>query len=719
MRHRKYNKVFHFNNNLTLSSVNDTTIKASNIKTDGDITINTGNNLIIATASENHLHSIETNNKGNYFFKNGQYGSYNTKIINTEITSNASSDNVNSNLTFNIGNIAVVEYNKASKTSDDNASNIINIANVTTANTNTNNNTNTTYTTNTNTTKTGLNNSILYGDFSQNSKLAYLNKLDSSITLYNPVEEINKSWNQTTRGLTGAGQAVVAITTTALTMGTMSGVGAAAGSAAGGGASGAATAAGASATAAASIGTVAASATNAATIAALSSVASQASISAINNQGRLNKVAKDITSKEALKNTAIAAVGAGIAAGATKLIYPTNISTANANWAQRVGTNLETSFTEVATQTVASTAAQSAINGDSFTEALKNQGKNVLIYTVAKVAANEIGAAYHPTDGSAGIGKPLQLTLHAGLGAAIAAATKNDVVSGAIAGVVGEQVAETANKHGGFNQQTSIQLANLAGGISSVTYGGLTNQSDDEMAKNAWEGSRISGNAARENALFYRAGTNSNPKDVDKEFIKAMEDSTGEKVVVLSNILKNTDESRIARGKELATTIRNYQLENPNEPIILVGHSHGGNVIKDATNFDLGGKKINTVVFLGTPHRVEYQLNQDTLSVGATVLNVYDKGDWVQRFGFIDSAISYPFGNNGHLANQQLIGATNIEIFQTEKMNNWDWKTGIITTTTPSIGWLDSHTNLDSKEIWNTHVIPNLPSINPVNRQGP
>jgi hypothetical protein len=41
--------------------------------------------------------------------------------------------------------------------------------------------------------------------------------------------------------------------------------------------------------------------------------------------------------------------------------------------------------------------------------------------------------------------------------------------------------AELANENGA-DVATSIQLANLAGAISSVTFGGLTNQSDEEMA---------------------------------------------------------------------------------------------------------------------------------------------------------------------------------------------------------------------------------------------
>jgi hypothetical protein len=184
----------------------------------------------------------------------------------------------------------------------------------------------------------------------------------------------------------------------------------------------------------------------------------------------------------------------------------------NASALERIGNNLKNSFQEVAINTVASSASQSAINGDSFSDSLKAQGKNVLIYTLAKVGANEIGRAYHGTttlDANGNvisktpptIGKSEQLLLHAGLGAITSSLTGNDAMSGAIAGVAGELTAELANENGA-DIATSIQLANLAGAISSIIYGGLTNQSDDEMAKNAWEGSRIAGNAGANNAVL-------------------------------------------------------------------------------------------------------------------------------------------------------------------------------------------------------------------------
>jgi hypothetical protein len=179
----------------------------------------------------------------------------------------------------------------------------------------------------------------------------------------------------------------------------------------------------------------------------------------------------------------------------------------NASPLERIGTNLQNSFQEVAINTVASSASQSAINGDSFSDSLKAQGENVLIYTMAKVGANEIGRAYHGTTTLDANGNVIAKTpptignLHAGLGAITSSLTKNDAMSGAIAGVAGELTAELANENGA-DVATSIQLANLAGAISSITYGGLTNQSDDQMANNAWEGSRIGGNAGANNAVL-------------------------------------------------------------------------------------------------------------------------------------------------------------------------------------------------------------------------
>lgn len=459
--------------------MNDATLQAAKINAGGDININVVNNLGIATATEVHKTSYSLKDKGNYFFKNGESGNYNTEVVNTEITSNTNAD-VNSNLAFNVGNAAIVQYSK----NDVDNSNIV--------------------------TRTGLDGSVLYGDFSNNEKLSYVEKLDASKTFYNSVEEVSKSWDQTTRGLTSTGQAVVAITATAGTAGAM--------------------------------GPVNGSVGKAALVAGTATAASTASVavinSAINADGDIFKQLKTIfkdtldttTSKESVKNMVISASAASLTTGLTNIADGGSFTTpanntvtttpTTTNTLERVSTNLQNSFQEVATQTVVSTAVQSGINGDSFVDSLEDQAKNVVIYTVAKVAANEIGRAAHGSattltdsngnlltniDGTvmttAQIDKVTQLAFHAGLGAVTAKLTGNDASSGAIAGVVGELTAEGATE-AGLDESVAINLSKLTGAVTSSTYGNLTNQSDEQIANNVWEGSRIASNAAENNALY-------------------------------------------------------------------------------------------------------------------------------------------------------------------------------------------------------------------------
>ncbi|NBX53405.1 MAG: hypothetical protein EBT63_07150, partial [Proteobacteria bacterium] len=377
-----------FGKNLNLTSINDTNIQSSNLATgtkniigQKDLNITTGGNLLLTSATETHQVSYDLKDKGNYFFKNGQSGNYNTAVINTEIDT----ANGEGNLNLNVGNSILTSYKQGSR------------------------------------------------EDTSNQKLAYLNQLDPAITTYNSIEETHKSWDQTVSGLTSAGQAVVAITATALTMGAMD--------------------------------PVSGSWVQGALVAGTSATASTASVSAINSAmnangdifKQLKTISKDTwdntTSRESVKNIIIASVSAGIATGLTNIVGGGTFTTpatnsankiaSNTNTLERVSTNLKTSFQEISTQTLASTATQSAINGDSFIESLKNQSKNVLIYTLAKVGANEIGRAYHGTttptiltdsngntltnlDGnimtttsSPLIDKPTQLLLHATLGCAV------------------------------------------------------------------------------------------------------------------------------------------------------------------------------------------------------------------------------------------------------------------------------------------------------------
>ncbi len=112
----------------------------------------------------------------------------------------------------------------------------------------------------------------------------------------------------------------------------------------------------------------------------------------------LKTISKDswdsTTSKESVKNIAIAAAAGGLAVGLTNFANTGSFTSAvnnagavssNAGTLERVSSNLRSSFQDVAINTISSSAAQGAINGDSFIDAFKNQGQNILIYTIARI----------------------------------------------------------------------------------------------------------------------------------------------------------------------------------------------------------------------------------------------------------------------------------------------------------------------------------------------
>ena len=166
---------------------------------------------------------------------------------------------------------------------------------------------------------------------------------------------------------------------------------------------------------------------------------------------------------------------------------------------------------ESAISTVSSTAAQSAVNGESFSDTIKNQGTNILVGAISNVGAKHIGMNYK-TSAQTGVDKAIQLTSHAALGAGVSALTGNDALSGAVSGVVGEVSAEYIKNRlypdqdisSLTNQQKANikELAGLAGGLSAIAVGSTTGLEDKEIADNIFSGSRIGKNAAENNALL-------------------------------------------------------------------------------------------------------------------------------------------------------------------------------------------------------------------------
>ena len=169
--------------------------------------------------------------------------------------------------------------------------------------------------------------------------------------------------------------------------------------------------------------------------------------------------------------------------------------------------NLATALADSAVSHVSSTAVQSSINGDSFSEALESQGSNILIGAVGNLGAQEIGSAFK----SGNISRAKQLTLHSALGCGTALAGGGDCASGALSGVSGELAGEyvkdtlypgqTPSSLTGQQKTVIKELGGLAGGLSAIFTGNAVGLSDGEVADNIFSGQRIGKNAAENNAL--------------------------------------------------------------------------------------------------------------------------------------------------------------------------------------------------------------------------
>jgi filamentous hemagglutinin len=638
--------------NLYLTSGDDILLQAGKLNAADNIKITTGDDLILANATNSRFSQSKTKEKGTFAFKNSDVGGIATTILNSEINTNSNNDSTGS-LTLNVGGKALVQYN--SKDWDRTSNNAPTATNLT-----------------------------------------YLKSLKDQIAetkiIFDPQAEMQKNWDELNRGLTSTGQVLIAIAAAAVAVGT-GGIGT--------GVSGAMMTAGA--TAAATTATV--SATNA-------SMNNDESLSrSLDDVGKT--IFKDTTSKDSFSNIALSAAAAGITKGvmqASELNSATASSSASTG--QRIATNSAISAGRIGINVAAYTVANSAINGVSLTDSFKDQDAKLLVaQLLGEVGAKEIGRAAHTNK----ISQSEQLALHGALGCALSAGAGGGCASGAAAGVTSEYLANKAYTNGA-NSGQAIGIGQASGAVMALLISAAQGRDDEKMVKDTSLGNFVGGNAVVNNLTLYEPGTVSDPNKVDKEFIKAMEETFGEKVIILPEDLENTNESRVFQGKLLADAIKNYVLK-PNEPINLVGHSHGGNVIKEATNSDLGGKKIDTVIFLGTPHRSDYQFAFGSVAKNAKLINLYDVNDGMQSRGglsmdgelvtsFVKGIGSYI---NGSTSSEKVIsGFSNIQIEQTTKHEIWDWKTGVINSYEIPFGPIQSHVNLDTASVWNQHVKPEL-----------
>ncbi len=195
-------------------------------------------------------------------------------------------------------------------------------------------------------------------------------------------------------------------------------------------------------------------------------------------------------------------------------------------------------------------------------------------------------------------------------------------------------------------------------------------------------------------------GTYSSPKDANKDFIKALSKTYNEKAYQFDwsgkvgtsggNGADNKRKSRKNAALRLTKIVKNHKFKK-NEKLNIVGHSHGGNVIKDFTQFYNGNKKIDNVTFMGTPVRSDHSIDYSKFEDNAKIINVYDSSDIVQKLGGFD--------NEGRSFAVQTIKNNNLKNIKVETPN-----TGIIIYPTSILNiykqLIQDHSNLDSKEVW-------------------
>ncbi|GDX36250.1 hypothetical protein LBMAG18_07610 [Alphaproteobacteria bacterium] len=528
-----------FGKNLSLISANDITIfgskisdslnqlnyqklQTSSLANEGSLEIKPVNNLIISAVYQNNISQYTDKGKGNYFLKNGNSGYNSSKVINSEINLTSSS------LDIDVGGKIYSSFAKE--------------------------------------------------DYIDDNNLNYLKKFDPKITEHNFLENINHEYDKTSRGLTKAGSAVVSITVSAITANFLSGfqlIGSASSSSSSSAFSSATLSASSSNTSLTMTLSTSTSSTmssgfsttlsssalsntamasgsllnnalnssmiqstilsasqsglskiaisqalihgiNTATIAGISALASQASISTINNQGRSSQVAKNLTQSQSLKNLAITTLSAGISGTLSQLYQPSVII-------NNLKDNLNKLLVQTAIEGSSSLIAQAIITPENLIRNGSEQFKNSLVLGLAKIAANEIGQAYHhqlsPLRDSNGqyltnldgtilvsnsISKFEQLMLHASLGCLAGISLNNNcqtLASSAIVGeLIGEQYRLMVEKKLVSSHVASL-TPQLSGAINAIALNNLFQEDDDKLLRNINSSSIIAQNVAKENAL--------------------------------------------------------------------------------------------------------------------------------------------------------------------------------------------------------------------------
>ncbi|MDO4763642.1 MAG: DUF2974 domain-containing protein, partial [Flavobacteriaceae bacterium] len=170
---------------------------------------------------------------------------------------------------------------------------------------------------------------------------------------------------------------------------------------------------------------------------------------------------------------------------------------------------------------------------------------------------------------------------------------------------------------------------------------------------------------------YFTHGTWSDPDTFkDKQGLRnatyrAFGNKEGENLITWNGY--NIASDRKLAAKKVVREILRTMSSDINEPITLVGHSHGGNVNIEALNMmvempEFKGRQLNLMT-INTPVRDDYQLSEKA-QARINHINVYDVGDEVQKNGGnsikISDGKSFLTGEFG-VAGQIFKNAINIE----------------------------------------------------------
>ncbi len=182
--------------------------------------------------------------------------------------------------------------------------------------------------------------------------------------------------------------------------------------------------------------------------------------------------------------------------------------------------------------------------------------------------------------------------------------------------------------------------------------------------------------------VIFVHGTNSNSRVFDKQFISSVKQTFSATGHVLFNWSGTANYNKMEDDAfKFCQFVKQVRDKHPFEPIIVVAHSNGGNVATYAANI---GAPINAIIRLGSPTPNGFQdPNWTRIPPHTVVFNFYDPDDKIVNGSFV---IGAGRAENAPFLNIPICGNPNNR----------------------EMSALDLHSNLRSKEVWDSQVAPIL-----------